>query len=91
MISSRSDQVVAKSTDVEPTTDSLNLMAETNEPESNFEQSTTSSQAPRRENANNRDGYSAVLLPKEPQKMPDLPLLGPSMPAVIDYPNGIRR
>uniref|UniRef100_A0A915NY52 BPTI/Kunitz inhibitor domain-containing protein n=1 Tax=Meloidogyne floridensis TaxID=298350 RepID=A0A915NY52_9BILA len=85
-----SDQVVAKSTDVEPTTASLNLMAETNEPESNFEQSTTSSQAPRRENANNRDGYSAVLLPKEPQKMPDLPLLGPSMPAEIDYPNGIR-
>nr|CAD2164986.1 unnamed protein product [Meloidogyne enterolobii] len=85
-----SDDVVAKSTDVEPTTDSLNLMAETNEPESNFEQSTTISQAPRRENANDRDGYSAVLLPKEPQKMPDLPLLGPSMPAVIDYPNGIR-
>jgi len=65
-------------------------MAETNEPESNFEQS-TSSQAPRRGNSNNRDGYSAVLLPKEPQKVPDLPLLGPSMLADIDYEKGIRR
>uniref|UniRef100_A0A1I8BS33 Kunitz/Bovine pancreatic trypsin inhibitor domain protein n=1 Tax=Meloidogyne hapla TaxID=6305 RepID=A0A1I8BS33_MELHA len=83
----------AKSTDVEPTIDSLSLMPETtNEPESNFEQSTIS-QAPLHSglgNNNNRDGYAAIPLPKEPPKMPDLPLLGKSMLPNIDYVEGKR-
>ena len=74
---------LAKSTDVEPTIDTLHLMAETtNEPESNLEQSTIPQASLPLTQPDRGDishvSYSAVPLPKDPPKLPDNlpPLIG---------------